>query len=193
MGGLERIVKSILNEAKGKVDEILSRARKEVSEISLEYEQNKEKILEENTVCTQEECMRISKKTEAEADFEARRLILSAKRDAIEKILATVKDKIKNLPQEEYFDLLVKLAKLNREEIPGEMLLSKKDLQRLPKDFEEKINRGLEKGKITISDADIDIDAGFIIRYGKIDINCSIDSIFEDKKNTLSDIITEMI
>lgn len=193
MGGLEKIIESIIGEAEVKADEIISDAKKTVDEIYAESEQNKEKIIEESTILTQEECMKISKKTEAEAEAEARRIILSAKRNAIEEILKQIKEKIKNAPSKEYFDLLVKLAKANREEMAGEMFFGKKDLEILPKDFSEKINEGLQNGSITIADKPLDIDGGFIIKYGKVDINCSIESIFEDKKNELSDIITEII
>lgn len=193
MGGLEKIIESITLEAKEKADEILFDAKETADGIYAEFEQNKAKIIEESTILTQEECMKISKKTEAEADAEARRIVLSAKRSAIEEILAKIKEKIKNAPSKEYFDLLVKLAKANREDMTGEMFFGKKDLERLPEDFSKRVNEGLEKGSITISDESLDIDGGFIIKYGKVDINCSIDSIFEDKKNVLSDIITEII
>lgn len=193
MGGLEKIIESITLEAKEKADEILFDAKETADGIYAEFEQNKAKIIEESTILMQEECMKISKKTEAEADAEARRIVLSAKRSAIEEILAKIKEKIKNAPSKEYFDLLVKLAKANREDMTGEMFFGKKDLERLPEDFSKRVNEGLEKGSITISDESLDIDGGFIIKYGKVDINCSIDSIFEDKKNVLSDIITEII
>lgn len=190
MGGLDKILQDIAENAELEAANILTEASREVAEIKLQSEKDKEALSEEIKKDTQEECMKLSGMIEAGAAADARQIILSAKSKAIEEIIEYLKEDIKNSP--EYFDLLLTLVKNNSEAEDGVMYLGKKDLSRLPADFAEKVNENA-KGKITISREAADLDAGFIIKYGKIDINCSIDSIFEDKKNRLSDIINEQL
>ena len=189
MGGLEKIIETIAKEAEAEAREITDAAQKKAADILEQCKKDKEKTAEEFKRRTQEECMRLSGMIEAAAEADARQAVLAAKRSAINEIIEYVKSEVKNLPEREYFDLLLKLAQNNRENSDGVMYLSEKDIKRLPADFSEKVNEGLKEGSIKISEEPCSIDAGFIIKYGKIDINCSIDSIFEDKQNKLADII----
>ena len=90
---------------------------------------------------------------------------------------------------DEYFEFLSKLLENNAEDEAGTIYFNEKDSSRIPESFKKK----LSDKKLTLSDECVDIDGGFIIKYGKIDINCSISGIFEDKRNTLSDIINRFM
>lgn len=190
MGGLEKILQDISAGADREASDILNEASQKVAEIKLQNDKDKAALTEKMTKETQEECMKLSGMIEASAAAEARQILLAAKIKAIEEIIEYIKSDIKS--SDEYFDLLLTLVKNNSEKGDGVMYLSKIDLERLPADFSERVNENA-KGKITIADEPADLDAGFIIKYGKIDINCSIDSIFEDKKSILSDIINNCL
>jgi len=190
MGGLEKILKDITDAAELEASKISEAASLEVAEIKIQCEKDKLDLAEELKKETQEECMRISGMIEAAANAEARQIILAAKSKAIEEIIEYLKEDIKK--SDEYFDLLLKLVKKYSEEDEGVMYLNQTDLSRKPADFAEKIKE-YAKGSLTLSEEATDIDAGFIIKYGKIEINCSINSIFEEKKNRLFDIINESL
>lgn len=193
MGGLSKITESILGEAQSEAKKILDAASAEEREILAKCEEDKAKITEDEAKKLQEECMELSRLAETAADAEAREIILSAKNKAIEKITEYLKESLKNADKEEYFEFLAKLCKGNRESGDGVMYLSKEDLARMPADFEKRVNEGLTSGKITISAEPTNTNGGFIIKYGKVDINCTLDSIFEEKKNDISDIINKSL
>ena len=193
MGGLLAITESILADARKAADAIMAKARDEEKAILAKFEEDKAALRDELSAKLHTDCMSISRMIEGAAEAEARQIVLSAKKEAIDKVVDYNKEAIKNAPDAEYFEFLEKLCKKNREDADGVMYLSDKDLKRLPKDFSERINAGLSKGKITISEEAYPIDGGFIIKYGKIDLNCTIDSIFEEKKNSLADIINESL
>lgn len=192
MGGLEKIIQDISAQADTEIAAIESDANEKIAGIKNDGETKKSDIRAQMTKQTQDECMKLSEMIEASAESEARRIILEAKNNSIDKILEYIKASVKNADAAEYFANLLKLAAVNCEDGDGVMYLCKKDLARLPADFEEKVNMSA-KGRITISPDAADIDSGFIIKYGKVDINCSVDSLFEDKKNTLSDIINQSL
>ena len=74
----------------------------------------------------------------------------------------------------------------------GEVIFSKKDKELADKELTAYIKE-ISKEALTISDKTADIDSGFIIRCGKIEINCSVDSIFEDKHSKLTDIVNACV
>lgn len=190
MGGLDNIIAEILQDAQTEADAILEKANKEAAEIRIQCEKDKNALIEEKKNEAQSECMKLTDMMELSAKTEARQMVLASKTKIIKEIYEYIKNDLKDSP--EYFDLLLNFLKNFSEEDDGVIYFSKKDLDRLPADFQKKAT-DVAKGKITISPEPIDIDSGFIIKYGKIDINCSIDSIFEERKNKIFDIIKASI
>ena len=87
------------------------------------------------------------------------------------------KAELKGLETGAYFDMILKLAVKSAQPGEGELLLSKKDLERLPEGFEDRLNASLkDKGAVLhISGDTRDIDGGFVLTYGGIEENCSIE------------------
>ncbi len=193
MGGLTSITDSIIREAKYTADGFMAEAFEEKKVIAEKLEADKVRISEESAEKLQEDCMNLSKRIEAAADTEARQIMLAAKKSAIDAVIEKIKNELKNAGSAEYFAFLEKLAIKNREEAEGVMYLSKADTARMPADFEARVNKGMTSGRITIDKTGAEIDGGFIISYGRIDINCTIDGIFEDKKNEIADIINKSL
>ena len=190
MGGLDNIIAEILHDAKQEADLIIEKANVDAAEIRIQCEKDKQVLIEDKKTETQNECMKFSELMELSAESEARQMVLASKTKIITEIYEYIKEDLKN--SDEYFDMLLKFLETSTENGNGVMYLSKKDLDRLPTDFLEKAKK-VSKGNIEISPEAIEIDGGFIIKYGKIDINCSIDAIFEEKKNKIFDIIKSSI
>ena len=77
----------------------------------------------------------------------------------------------------------------------GELLFSRKDLARLPEDFGELVKKlAAEKGgSLTIGEESANIENGFILRYGGVDENCSLSSLFAEKKDLLTDLVSRTL
>lgn len=69
------------------------------------------------------------------AEFTRRRTVLAAKQNAIRDVIAAAQKELHDLPDDEYFSVLLKLAQKNA--LPGdaEMQLNEKDLARMPRIF----------------------------------------------------------
>ncbi|MBR1773727.1 MAG: hypothetical protein IJ749_07480 [Eubacterium sp.] len=65
----------------------------------------------------------------------------------------------------------------------------------MPSDFSEKVNQVATKkgGMIDISQDTVDIDGGFILKYGNIEINSSFDALFDENKEELTDIVNNLL
>ena len=70
------------------------------------------------------------------------------------------------------------------------MYLSERDLDRLPEDFEEKVNSLIfEKGALMISKKPGNLENGFILVYGDMEVNCTLRAVFDEKHDLLKDLL----
>ena len=85
------------------------------------------------------------------------------------------------------------MLKGNVQDKDGKICFSKKDLDRIPSDFEAKASDiAKEKGgSLTVDKEPADIADGFILKYGDIEENCTFDAIFEAKRDELRDLVNK--
>ena len=71
------------------------------------------------------------------------------------------------------------------------MHLNGYDIGRLPDDFEMSINSEIyEKGAVHICVTPADIDKGFILVYGDVEINCTLKAVFDENMDRLKDMLS---
>lgn len=195
MAGLDKIIGQIEEESKGAAARTLEAARAEA-----------EKILEMARKEAEEECGRIERRSDqavanilergrSAAELKKRGSLLAEKQRLIGETIVMVKEELKSLDGEAYFEMLLKLAVKSAQPGEGELLFSAKDLARLPEGFEEQVNAALkDKGAVLrVSEDSRDIDAGFVLTYGGIEENCSFDAIFDSARETLQDKAQELL
>lgn len=193
MTGLEKIIgriesdsadkcKSIIADANAKAERILKDAQAECDRIN-------ESVLAE--IKTSGE--RAKELAESSAHQKSNQTLLAAKIEAINEAIANASLAIKNLPDDKYFSALTALAVSNAMPGNGVMRLSKGDLERLPEGFEKNINSKLEGRTISVSGDPAGISDGFILVYGDIEINCTVDALIEEKRDELKEKICSII
>ena len=124
----------------------------------------------------------------AAAALEEKRMLLSAKQGLISEVIAQAKDAFVNLPTEQYFELILKLIGQNALKREGEICFSRRDFERLPKDFAAKLVAALPEGAaLNVSKEDAKIEGGFILKYDGLEQNLSVEEIFEEKRDQMTD------
>ena len=118
-----------------------------------------------------------------------KRKILACKVELIDETIEKTIDKLKKLPEKEYFELILKLAERHLQPDKGIISLGKADLARVSGDFENQLNTIASKngGSIQLSKEPADIEDGFILKYGLISENCSFRAIIESEKDEIRD------
>lgn len=192
MGGLEKITGHIIDNAKAEADEIIKKAEAQAAEIRKSScdEREKRKAAAEEKI--KAECEKHLQMSSGKDRQEQRQILLAARSKAIEDIIAEAKERIKNAGREEYLPMLKRLLESAVTDKSGEIIFSKHDKEMLDDDFIAEF-KNISKGLLKISDETADTDCGFVLRYGKIEINCSVDSIFEDRYNELTDLVNSCI
>ncbi len=143
----------------------------------------------------------IAENTESGAEARVKRAVLSAQAEVLDECIKFGTDKIKSMPDKEYFELIEKLIIKYADDGISVLLLSAKDIGRLPSDFEDRVNERLaDKGAgIKISDEHIRTDGGFVLRRGGtidgikstseycIEENCTFDAMINDNIEAIRD------
>ncbi len=192
MTGLDKIIKQIEFDTQAVCSSIKARADKEVSVILKEAEIEGEKKAADIKKTSDVKCKDIIARGDSAADLEKRRTLLKTKQSVITEMLQAAKDSIKALPDDKYFNLLLEMIAKNSIDSSGEIAFSKKDLNRLPNNFEKQIN-SVSKGTLKIKNKPINIDGGFVLIYGGIEENCTFEAIFDAQSEKLSDEVSRLL
>jgi ATP synthase (E/31 kDa) subunit. len=93
--------------------------------------------------------------SKSRCDLETRNAFLKRRREEIDKTYSEILNKMKNLPDEDYFELIYTFAKkLNG--MSGVVLLNEKDMNRLPKDFLARLEECGVKAELSKTPCDIE-------------------------------------
>ena len=207
MAGIDRIKESILSEANAKVESILEEAKQAAKEVTERATAAAGKMKEEAAEKAARSSQDYAGRIQSQIGMQQKQSILSAKQDLISDVLDSAHDKLLNLPDAEYFSVILRLLDQNIQKGKGEILFNAKDLSRLPADFAHQLDEAAAKkdGKLTLSKEAADIKSGFILRYrdekdpdtssnyGSVELNCSFESLIAEKKDQLSDLITQKL
>lgn len=195
MTGVENIVKSIeddanklagkiLDDAKLKAESIFKAANQKATGMSLEMTDKAEKIAKLTV-----------ERAKSSALIEKKRAILAEKSKIVTDTIGFAKKYLMNLPDCEYFDFLLKIFKNRVAKGNCTLIFSEDDLNRMPDNFKLEISK-LEKEnniKIEISKTARDFSGGFIISYGEIEENCTIDALFNDNVDSICDELNKIL
>ncbi len=196
MTGLEKILKHIEEDAQTAVDHILSEANAKAEEIMAAARIEGEKKCAEITERSKLEVQAYLSRAESAANLQEKKLILTAKQEIIGEVINHAKETLTHLPDKEYFEIIVKMVGKYALAQTGHILFSAADKKRLPDGFHETLSASLSGTngyRLTIADETADIDGGFILAYGDIEINCSIDALFAAAKDILQDKVSEVL
>ena len=191
MTGLDRITQMINEEAAIEGQKIIKEASAEVKKIIAESRVKAAKLSKEIVDKARKEADLITATAKGNAEAITRNRYLEIRNAILNDVISAAYLEIEKLSDEEYFDLIRKLCVKYIQ--PGEctMVMNGYDLGRLPQDFELEINSEVfEKSAVYISKQAVDIENGFILSYGQIEINCTFKAVFDENMDNLKDMLS---
>lgn len=193
MTGLEKILSQIEVSCDERCAKIISDARAQAKEIIADAEAQAADAASKKKAEGDKKAESLALSASSSASLAKNRAILDGKLKIIDETLDSALEIIKALPRKEYYEILKGLVSKNV--MPGEgiLRLSKEDAEKLPSNFVDSLNHSFKKStKIKLGDS-IDIDGGFILVYGNIDINCSFDALVSEKRDALRDALNGLL
>ncbi|MBS3942743.1 MAG: hypothetical protein KGZ32_00680 [Dethiobacter sp.] len=195
--GIERIVRRILDDAGKKADVIMDEAAQKADRVKAEAElkaAGKEKrILEQAAKEAEEQKRRIV----GVALLDARKELLAAKQELLDKAFRQSLEDLANLEEPSYFGILKEM--LLAQVITGRetVILSARDRERIPADFWREINEELKRsgknGELTLSEETRAIQGGFVLQAGGVEINCSFKSLLDMQRDEIEPAVAGLL
>ena len=183
------------------IESILQSGREQAAEIEKEAKENAELILKngrESAEASKKEIEENAKRTaenlrhsaKSNASLISRNAVLQTKRNEIDKTLSGICEYISSLSDKEYFEFIYRLAESVKGE-SGEVILNKRDKERVPSDFIDKMNKiGVS---CSLCETTTDIQSGFILKNGDIETSLALEALIEEKRNELEDYVNGVL
>lgn len=195
MAGLDKVKEQILSEARAVAEGKLIDAENEAKQILEEAKDEAEKTGDDMKQKSDEEVKKYNEKIASSCDMQKRTRLLETKQELINQLFIKALDKVNKMGTPEYMEFLLKVLDKRLKPEEGVIYLSPTDLSRLPFDFRTKADSlaKAQGGSITVSREAKNIDNGFVLTYGNIEENCTIEALFNDKKDDLRDILHKLL
>lgn len=193
MTGLEKMTGQIIDEAKDTAAAKLAAGKEEAGKILDQAKAAAAKYTEDAKKKSAAELAAYKEKVKSSIDFNRRTAILKAKQEMISSVLEKSYEAMSSMDDASYFELILKMVGEYAAAQEGSICFSKKDLERMPAGFTEKISQAAQKkgGSLTLSKESVKIENGFLLVYGGIEENCSFKAMMNSKKEELQDIINK--
>ncbi|HEG42749.1 MAG TPA: hypothetical protein ENH94_01740, partial [Phycisphaerales bacterium] len=173
----EQVVEKILSDARGQAEKLVAEASEKAS--------GEDVRLQDELAVFQKETERLAKAAAADrklqklatARMDIRKQMLVTKAGLLDDVFAQARGQINSLPDNEYQKLITSLMEKAAETGDEEVVIGKNET-RIDNSLIKQINRNLGtgfKGNLHLASDRADIDGGFILRRGKIQLNVSTD------------------
>ena len=188
MDGLEGIIARIEEDALRESEAIINNAKKASDERLKEAEVEFKTIVD--CACDEAEKQRLWKIEAAttKGEAQAKRIILAQKQALIADTIKKAKSDISNLNSKEYFEFLSLLLKKYDIDERYVIYMSADDIKRMTSEFKSELN----KRKIKFLPNGQAAGSGFILSKNLTEVNCTVDALFEEKKEKLWDELNKL-
>lgn len=197
MAGIEKIKERILEDASKEKQNILKEAEKQADQVLEEYRKKAEDVRKQILNKAKKEAEDRKRRILSMAQLEQRKVILKAKQDIIDEVFENAKKRLKEIPSEEYNDILYNM--LLKGVITGneEIIVNKRDRSQITPDFIEQVNQELKKlgknGNIKLSFKTGNMLGGFILKSKDIEVNATFDSLIKLEREELETKIAKIL
>lgn len=191
MGAEEKILQGILNDANGQAKKITADGAARCEEILTQSAQQAKAYAAKTVSDALRRAKAIKENSDSATELTVRDARLVKKHEEIENTIKLATEKIASLPDDKYFALLCSLAVKNARAQEGILLLGAADHIRDVSVFRELL--GSAGVKVAIDKTPAAVKNGFILKYGDIEYNLSLDAVIADKKDALQDRINTIL
>lgn len=195
MKNLEEMKGQLLDCAKEEAKQMVEQTRKEVEERKKE-EEERIKCRLSSLRQKEEEVLTVSYLNyQEQLKKQGELYLLREKQKNIEELIKKAYYEILKWKEENYFSFLESLIVARIRAGEGILYFGERDLSRLPKNFEKTLNKQAKKmqGSITIAKEPTLIEGGFILCYGGIEENASIDALFQALHERMADCLNQLL
>jgi V/A-type H+-transporting ATPase subunit E len=197
MTGTDRIINRIMEEAKNAAERNLADARKEAQSLIAAAEKEAAEKIASARAAAEAEAADLKRRMHAVANLEERKRMLKVRQDMVDAAFEAALEKAVRLPDKDYGELLKGFILNSVRDGECEILFNEADKKRLGEKFVKEVNQTL-KGMGRTSALKLSADAlnsrgGFILRYGNMEINSTLEIVMSLLRPRLEAEVAEML
>lgn len=195
MTGLDKIISAIDSAGTTDAEEIIRSAREECERINSESKARAEEDCAAIIAKARDDASLLSHISESGAAIEGKKMLLSARQQVVDGIIADALERLRSLPDSEYFDVISGICVRYASKGSGELVLSETDKARMPSDFIGSLNEKLaDRGaQLSVAADTVETGGGFVLRYGGVEENCTFGALVEEKRELISDNLSKLL
>jgi V/A-type H+/Na+-transporting ATPase subunit E len=194
MNGIDKIIARIIKNVEQEISDINREAKAKADEINAVFE---EAIRKESGERRNRGMMAAEERIERLAGvalLETKKLKLSVKQEMVGRAFDLALDRLRNLPEQEYVNLLATIAAKASRSGKEEILLAEDDRLRLGNEIARQANQLVPGGgSLSIGTDCLQNLSGLILREGDIEINCTFESLIRSAKEEMATELAEML
>jgi len=176
MNGIEKITARIETDSKAEVAAILADGQAKADAIRADYAAQAASAAQSATQAGENAAQLRQERLVSAAQMEAKKLLLTTKQTCLDEAFAAAKKQLLTLPDDQYAQLLAKLAVKASRTGSEEILLNKADRERVGDLVVSKANALLQSGKLTLANETREMEGGLTLRSGNVEVNCAFET-----------------
>ena len=181
MNGIDKITQRIGADTQAEIDRILADAAAQAEAAADKFRTQAEAEDRDLLAKSERAAAEREERLVSAAQMEARKTVLAAKQAVMEETYAKALEKLRNLPEARYVEVLTELLLQAAPHGVGEVLCSAQDRETVGQAAVDAAN-GKSGGKLTLSGETAPIQGGFILKDGNVEVNCAFDTLVRLQK-----------
>ena len=182
---IDNITSKILSDAESNADFSLMNAESTKQEIINKAKSEAEVIIKTEADRAAKDAVDLKNRRVSAAELQGRKMLLSAKQEAIKKSFNAAIDKLKAMPEDKYLSFLAQeIVKIPNCE--GSIVLNAKDRENIGERLVKAVNEKLGAEKVALSKNTVKASGGFVLKRGSVEINSTFETLLDSMKDELT-------
>ncbi len=183
----EQVVDKILSDAKAEAEKITQQAHEKAAAEQAKLDEQLAEFKQQSAALAEKAAEDEKAHILAAARMEAAKDYLAEKTRILDEVFQQARGRVEQLPDNEYRDLMARLMREAVETGDEEVVIGQNET-RIDQTLVDAVNGKLGadgKGNLKLASDRVDLNAGFILRRGKIKTNVSLDVLLGQARNDL--------
>lgn len=194
MNGIEKITQRIDAETQAEIDRILSEAKEAAGQTAARYQAQADKEAADRKARNEKAGLEREERLVSVAQMEARKVTLGAKQEMVEQAFDLALRKLCDMPEERYIATVAGLLAEAAPDGKGDVIFSEQERKRIGQAAVDAANARLgEKGTLKLSPETRNIQGGFILVNGSVEINCTFETLVRLQKGSMSGEVAKLL
>jgi V/A-type H+-transporting ATPase subunit E len=160
---IDNITSKILSDAQNNADSTLMNAENTKQEIITKAKSEAETIIKTEAERAEKDAVDLKNRRVSAAELQGRKMLLSAKQEAIKKSFDKAIEKLKAMPEDEYLNFIAQEI-LKIPNCEGSIVLNAKDRENIGERLVKTVNEKLGAEKVVLSKNTVKASGGFVLK-----------------------------